>query len=148
MSIKTILFPTDFSEASTSAFRSATEFARSSKARLLIVHVVVPVMPIIGGEVAYLPPIETDPSQLQALLERIVPEGPSLEYSHRLLEGDPASEIVKLAKSEQVDMIVMGTTGRTGISRLLLGSTAEQVLRHAPCPVLMVKQPVKEPAQA
>ena len=74
--------------------------------------------------------------------------GPPLEYAHRLLEVDPATEIVQVAESEQVDMIVMGTTGRTGISRLLLGSTAEQVLRHAPCPVLMVKQPVKEPAQA
>jgi nucleotide-binding universal stress UspA family protein len=60
----------------------------------------------------------------------------------RLLAGDPADAIIRLAESENIDLIVMGTHGRRGLSRLLMGSGAEAVVRAAPCPVLTVKQPV------
>lgn len=146
MSAKTILFPTDFSEASTAAFQYAVEYARGSAGRLLIVHVQEPTHPLIGGEIAYVPPMETDLARIKTMLQNIVPASPRLDYSHRLLQGDPASEIVNLAKAEHVDLIVLGTHGRTGLERLLLGSTAEQVLRRAPCPVLAVKKPLPEPA--
>jgi nucleotide-binding universal stress UspA family protein len=112
-----------------------------AKAKLLIVHVHEPALPIIGGEVAYLPPQETDPERRKLALHALLPNVPNLDYAHRLLTGDPASEIVNLAKSEQADLIVLGTHGRTGLARLLMGSTAEQVLRHAPCPVLAIKEP-------
>ena len=148
MTAKTILFPTDFSDASNAAFQYAVEFARGSGGRLLIVHVQEPIYPLVGGELAYLPSLETDPEQLAALLHKIVPDDPQLIFSHQLIQGDPAAEIVNLAKAEHVDLIVLGTHGRTGVARLLLGSTAEQVLRRAPCPVLAVKEPIPEPVLA
>ncbi len=148
MSAKTILFPTDFSEASTVAFQYAVEYARGSTGRLLIVHVQEPVHPLIGGEMAYIPPLENDLDRIKTMLQNIIPDDPQLAYSHRLLQGDPASEIVKLAKAEHADLIVLGTHGRTGIGRLLFGSTAEQILRRAPCPILAVKEPIPEPSLA
>src|SRR5207247_9050465 len=60
-----------------------------------------------------------------------------------LLEGDAAKEIVELARDSQCDLIVMGTHGRTGLGRLLMGSVAEQVMRRAPCPVLTIKAPIE-----
>jgi len=148
MLTKTILFPTDFSDASKTAFQYAVDYARLANAKLLIVHVHEPVLPIIGGEIAYLPPQDTDPQLRKEALHAIVPDVANIEYAHRLLSGDPASEIVNLAKSEHADLIVLGTHGRTGLERLLMGSTAEQVLRRAPCPVLAVKEPVTELADA
>jgi nucleotide-binding universal stress UspA family protein len=148
MTTKTILFPTDFSDASQTAFQYAVDYARLVNGRLLIAHVQEPVMPIIGGEIAFVTPLETNPEGVKQMLQAMVPDAPNVEFAHRLLEGDPASEIVRLAKSEHADLIVLGTHGRTGIERLLLGSTAEQVLRRAPCPVLAVKEPVLEPASA
>lgn len=148
MTAKTILFPTDFSEASATAFEYAEDFARGSHGRLLIVHVQEPIYPLVGGELAYLPSTQTNPEELAAELRKIVPNDSQLTYAHQLLQGDPATEIVNLAKSEHADMIILGTHGRTGVARLLLGSTAEQVLRRAPCPVLAVKQPAHEPVHA
>jgi nucleotide-binding universal stress UspA family protein len=65
-------------------------------------------------------------------------------YEHHLITGDPATAVVQLAEEENVDMIVMGTHGRTGLSRLLMGSVAEAVVRKANCPVLTFKQPARE----
>jgi len=146
MKAKTILFPTDFSEASEAAFQYAVEFARGSNGRLLIVHVQEPIHPIVGGELAYLPSFETDPEQLAAALSKIVPDDPQLTYAHQLVQGEPVTEIVNLAKAEHADLIILGTHGRTGVARLLMGSTAEQVLRRAPCPVLAVKETAAVPA--
>jgi nucleotide-binding universal stress UspA family protein len=144
--MKTILFPTDFSDASKTAFQYAVDYTRLVKGRLLIAHVQEPIVPMIGGEIAFVAPVDTNPAEIKQKLQALVPEAPPVEYAHRLLEGDPASEIVRLAKSEHADLIVLGTHGRTGFERLLLGSTAEQVLRRAPCPVLAVKEPVPESA--
>ena len=84
-----------------------------------------------------------------AQLEAILPTDSSVEYEHRLLFGEPGSsstvkpadEILKLASAEQVDMIVIGTHGRSGLGRMVMGSVAEQVIRGATCPVVAVKQP-------
>jgi nucleotide-binding universal stress UspA family protein len=65
---------------------------------------------------------------------------------HVFLEGDPATEIVRYARDAGMDVIVMGTHGRTGVDRLLMGSVAEQVLRGAPCSVMVVKIPKGQPA--
>jgi nucleotide-binding universal stress UspA family protein len=141
MTTKTILFPTDFSDASEAAFDYALQFARGAQARLLIVHVQEPILPFVGGEIAYIPPTATDPHIFESMLRAVVPTDPLIDYSHRLLQGDAASEIVRLAIQEQVDTIVLGTHGRTGLTRLLMGSTAEKVIRHAPCPVIAIKHP-------
>ena len=147
MKAEKILFPTDFSPTSESALRWATSLARDTGARLLIVHVEEPSTPYMGGEFAI--PESPGPAQreLAKLLALVVPcdqgsDDEGVPYEHRLLLGDPAPEVVKLAKDENVDLIVMGTHGRTGLSRLLMGSVAEHVVRRADCPVLTVKQPL------
>jgi nucleotide-binding universal stress UspA family protein len=77
-------------------------------------------------------------------LERIVPTEARVPYEHHYLRGSPVTEILNLAEVENVDLIVMGSHGRTGLSRLLMGSIAEGVMRQAKCPVLVVKQPAAE----
>lgn len=141
MHAERILFPTDFSPASESALGWATSLARDTGARLLIVHVEEPPTPYVAGEYAI--PEATTPAQneLAKLLAHVVPSDESVTYEHRLLLGDPAPEIVQLAKEENADLIVMGTHGRTGLSRLLMGSVAEHVVRRAACPVLTIRQP-------
>ena len=70
---------------------------------------------------------------------------PSVEMEHRLVEGDGAAEILCTAKETHCDLIVIGTHGRTGLTRLLMGSVADQVVRRAECPVVAVRQPPAEP---
>jgi nucleotide-binding universal stress UspA family protein len=72
-------------------------------------------------------------------LEEVVPADPAVAYEHHVVMGDPATEIIQLARSEGADLIVMGTHGRTGLTRLMMGSVAEAVVRRAPCPVLTLK---------
>lgn len=140
MHIRTVLFPTDFSELNGPALHYATSLARDSDARLLIVHVAEPLSAYGGGGDAFyaIPP---DDEALRQRLEEVLPDDPAVPCEHRLLSGDPAHQIVHLAKQENADLIVMGTHGRTGLMRLVMGSVAEAVVRRAPCPVFTVRQP-------
>ena len=140
MNAKKILFPTDFSTCSDAGLEQATALARDTGARLLIVHVEEPPAAYAGGEMYY-GMIEPDNAAMQQMLAAVVPSDPSVAYEHRLLTGDPADRIVELADEEHCDLIVMGTHGRTGFKRLLMGSVAEAVVRKANCPVLIYKQP-------
>jgi nucleotide-binding universal stress UspA family protein len=133
--IRTILHPTDFSEPAEAAFSIASVLAREHGARVIVLHVYPP--PAFHGEVVdrrhgY----EAD---LWHLLDRYQGTGPAVRVEHRLIEGRAAEEIVRLAEEEGCDLIVMGTHGRRGLARLLLGSVAEAVSRRAPCPVLTVR---------
>jgi nucleotide-binding universal stress UspA family protein len=143
MQAQKILFPTDFSHCSDAALPVATSLARDTGARLLIAHVEEPPMAYGGGEMYYGMP---DPvtEDLRAMLLRVVPPNPQVPYEHHLVVGDPAVAISDLAKSEGVDLIVMGTHGRTGLRRLLMGSVAEAIVRRAPCPVFVLKEPHEE----
>ncbi len=85
--------------------------------------------------------MEPATEELKKMLQDVVPSDPQVGCEHRLVSGDPAGAITRLAESEGVDMIVLGTHGRTGISRLVMGSVAEAVVRHSPCPVLTFRQP-------
>lgn len=146
MNAKKILFPTDFSHLSDAVLNHAAVLAKESGATLLVVHVEEP--PMVYGEGAmYYGLPEPDQAALMTMLERIRPKV-DVPVEHRLLFGDPAGEIVQLADEEAVDMIVMSTHGRTGFMRLLMGSVAEAVIRRAKCPVLTMKAPENEPAQA
>ncbi|HVX12781.1 MAG TPA: ATPase, T2SS/T4P/T4SS family [Pirellulales bacterium] len=132
----TILFPTDYSGLNETALRQAIELARSSLARLLVLHVVPPDFPYVGVE----PPAadqtkSVDGFHLASVVESAT-GGQPVRCEHRVLVGDPVAEILELAKCEAASLIVMSTTGRSGLRRLLLGSVAEAVLRKAPCPVL------------
>jgi hypothetical protein len=78
-------------------------------------------------------------------LEQIWPVNDRIQVRHVILEGSPAEEIIRYATDQGIDLIVMGTHGRTGLERLLMGSVAEQVVRGAPCSVLVVKMPKRVP---
>jgi nucleotide-binding universal stress UspA family protein len=130
--VHSILFPTDFSSYSNQAYLHAVALADAHHASLTIVYVNVP------GQ-------ESEAGYWRNLLEQIRPANPNIPVRHVFLVGDPATEIVRYARDSGVDRIVMGTHGRTGTERLLMGSVAEKVLRDAPCSVLVVKLPRARP---
>ena len=146
MSARKILFPTDFSHIGDAALQMATSIARGTGASLLIAHIEEAPTVYAGGDFYYgIPDPPTE--ELQRMLEQVKPTDPSVQYEHRMLSGDPANAIVRLADEEHVDMIVMGTHGRTGLARLLMGSVAEAVVRRANCPVLTYKHPADKSVQ-
>lgn len=146
MVAKKILFSTDFSTSGDAALDWATSLARDTGARLLILHVQEP--PIVYGYgAAYYGVVNPDLDQQREMLEKIVPKDSSVAYEHHLVEGTPAEAIVRFADRQGVDLIVMGTHGRTGLSRALMGSVAEAVVRHASCPVLTFRQPEEASSQ-
>jgi len=136
---KTIVFPTDFSTASDAALEHAAALAKSLNGSLLIVHVEEPPLAYGGGELYYGIP-EPDSERILKMLEDVKPRDASVPFTHRLTMGDPAGEIVRIAGDERAEMIVLGTHGRTGVTRLLMGSVAEAVVRRAPCPVLVYRE--------
>jgi universal stress protein A len=144
MSERKILFPTDFSHTGDAALALATSLARERGATLLIVHVEEPPAAYGAGEMYYGMP---DPvtEDLRTMLLEVKPTDDGVPVQHQLITGDPASSIVRCAQEEGVELIVMGTHGRTGLMRLLMGSVAEVVVRRAPCPVLTLRQPDAEP---
>jgi nucleotide-binding universal stress UspA family protein len=148
MEIRSILLPTDFSECANYALSYATSLARSAGASLLCVHVIEPVVPTVGYTGMAEPlPIADISDQLEGSAERELPkiaeadECAGLNVEEVIAHGDAASEIVRVARERGVDLIVIASHGRTGLGRMLFGSTAESVVRHAPCPVLVVKPP-------
>lgn len=144
LTIKTILHPTDFSEPSDLAFRLACSLARDHGARLVVAHVIEPPVPVYGGGVLVVPPPQGLKEPLRAKLLQLRPPGETVQVEHRLAEGDAATEILDLAEQARADLIVMGTHGRGGLRRVLMGSVAEEVVRKAPCPVLTVRTPSPE----
>ena len=146
MNAKKILVPTDFSYSGQSALDFATSLARTSGAKLLIVH--SEELPVAFGAGEFALGALPDADELRALLAAVVPSDPAVPYEHWLLSGDPASQIVQLADDEHVDLIVMGTHGRTGLTRVLMGSVAEAVVRRAGCPVLTIKHPEQTPIES
>lgn len=140
MKIQKILFPTDFSTSSDAGLAYASSLARDLGAKLLITHVEEPPVVYGTGEMYYgIPNPDTD--TLTTMLEAVKPTDPAVAFEHHLVTGDPANEIVRLAQDENVDMIIMGTHGRTGLRRMLMGSVTEAVVRRAACPVLTFKPP-------
>jgi nucleotide-binding universal stress UspA family protein len=140
--ITTILHATDFSDQSNFAFRLACSLARDYGARLIVVHVVEPEVAIFGDGMVVPPPRDQEP--LRAKLHELIPRDPKVCVEHRLVDGNPAAEILQLAVETECDLIMLGTHGRTGLGRLLMGSVAENVVRRAPCPVLTVKTPLAQ----
>jgi nucleotide-binding universal stress UspA family protein len=139
---KSLLCPVDFSDCSQRALDKATELALASHARLTLAHIWqpplygipdVPISPdLIGGIV------ESDDQLLATWVASAKTAG--VEDARSVtVTGVPWDEIVKLVANGEYDLIVMGTHGRTGIGRVLLGSVAERVIRHAPCAVLVVR---------
>ena len=144
--IRTILHPTDFSESSEWAFHLACSLARDHRASLIVVHVIPP--PVSHGEVVARQGPSGYRAQMCDWLYRLQAPSSGLTIDHRLTDGDPSAEILRVAEDNNCDLIVMGTHGRTGLPRLLMGSVAEQIVRRASCPVLTVKSPFAEPVPA
>jgi nucleotide-binding universal stress UspA family protein/quercetin dioxygenase-like cupin family protein len=136
-----ILHPTDFSDNSRPAFETACALARDYHATLVVLHVMIPsASPLLGAP----PPNPLESAESQGLVSHLpwpTPSGPPLRIEHRVAEGDPAEEILRLIEGLICDLVVMGTHGKTGLRRALTGSVAEEVLRKACCPVLVVKTP-------
>ncbi|HLE63317.1 MAG TPA: universal stress protein [Pyrinomonadaceae bacterium] len=154
MEIRSILVPTDFSECGNYALSYAASLARSFNASIICVHVIEPIVPTVGYSGMTEPlPIADISEQLEDSAERELPklaeceDCAGLDIEELIVHGEAASEIVRVAKERKVDLIVVSSHGRTGLGRILFGSTAEAVVRHALCPVLVVKPaPEKEPA--
>jgi nucleotide-binding universal stress UspA family protein len=146
MEIKKILFATDFSEGSKNALPYAVDLAKHYGAKLFVVHVIYDMAKTTGW---YVPHTSLD--EVYADLEKSARTELAKTFTeemrgfkdieHIVLKGIPYEEITKYADVNQVDLIVLATHGRTGLDRLLFGSTAEQVVRYAPCPVLSVRLP-------
>jgi nucleotide-binding universal stress UspA family protein len=142
--IKTVLHPTDFSPSAKEALRIACSLAREHGAKLILLHVAQrPISNVAGMPVPPPPPPTIDWSGLKAELDTIAAGIKDVAVGTRLVEGEPAGGIIDLAREVSADLIVIGSHGRTGLSRLLMGSIAEHVVRKAACPVLTVKTPAK-----
>jgi len=139
-----LLLATDLSEASEAATDQAFELAKRLEASLLVVSVIDPgALQLPGGRFrARVDQVrERRELQAQALVERGRSE--DVEVSFLVWTGDPGDMIVEAAEAEHVDMVLVGSHGRGAVGRLFLGSVSEHVVRHAPCPVLVVRP--KEP---
>jgi len=141
--IQMILHPTDFSANCRPAFQTACALARDYHATLLVLHVMFPsVSPLLQGPLP--DPLRSVESQEDlAQLPWPRPSDPQIRVEHRLAEGDPAEEILRLSEAVHCNLVVLGTHGKTGLGRYLTGSVAEAVLRKAVCPVLVVKTPLR-----
>lgn len=139
-----ILVPTDFSEHAGRAFDYGAELAGLYRAPMVLAHVyATPLLYTAGEPIAAAPPPDVDDirAELDASLQVLVQRGLAAgapEVHIAVTGGDAAHEIVHVASERGCDLIVMGTHGRTGFKRLLLGSVAEKVVRLAECPVLTI----------
>jgi nucleotide-binding universal stress UspA family protein len=144
--MRRILHPTDFSPASRAAFAKAIALAKADRAELVISHVLTPVMPV-AGDGAYLSPDvyasmdEASRRYGKQHLDRLVAKARKSGVRARglLLDGLTHERIVAAARKLRADMIVIGTHGRSGLARFVLGSVAGRVVSHASCPVLTVR---------
>ena len=136
--INTILVPTDFSETAEQALHVALSLGRDHHAKLVLVAAPPPPPP--ASEV-YVPLHDYDgvTEAMKRQLSELARSITALPVETRMIVGSPGQAIVAVADECQADLIVMGTHGRSGLSRLLMGSVAEHVLRHASCPVLSIK---------
>jgi nucleotide-binding universal stress UspA family protein len=147
--IKSILHPTDFSPLAGCAFNLARALARDYGARLTVLHVAVPtskVYEVMPSEAEQAAEKREEKAELAEKLRQLVQAGTAdVPIEPRLEEaGHAATGILQVAREMKPDLLVMGTHGRTWLRETLLGSVAEQVLRNAPCPVVVVKAPLPD----
>lgn len=146
--IKHILFPTDFSDYAANAVLYVIDFAKKFGAKVTVIHVLSP------PTYAVTPEFNVDLTKIQKEVE-VASQGRINELMGRLSEegldadslieiGSPFAEIVKCARDRDVNLIVLATHGHGAVKHMLLGSTAEKVVRKAPCPVLTVRHPEHE----
>ena len=143
--IRRILCASDFSKTSGKALISANDLAKANRARLTIVHAHVPIVPLVPEqylEASTWDRVDTETRrwaerQVEKLAEKARKRG--VRASALMVTGDPAQQIVRMARSKRADLIVVGTHGRRGFSKFFLGSVAERVIATASCPVMTVR---------
>ncbi|MEJ2164153.1 MAG: universal stress protein [Desulfobacterales bacterium] len=140
MELKKILVPVDGSVSSMRAAGYAAELARAMKSEILLMHCHKS-FPVVFGEPYFQKAVDKIIKKSNALLEpyRKILQDAGVGFSDKILEGPAAEAICKVAKIEKLDMIVMGSRGRSDLEGLLLGSCTHRVLSTAECPVLVVK---------
>ncbi len=138
--------PRVFSEHSEWGFHLACSLTRVNGARLIVLHAIPP--PVCHGEVVARRQTDGYREQMCDWLNRLQVPDSGVEIDRQLTDGDPYAEILRVAQECSCDLLIMGTHGRTGLRRLLMGSVAEKIVRHAPCPALTVKIPLPEPVPA
>ncbi|MEJ5262163.1 MAG: universal stress protein [Ignavibacterium sp.] len=148
ITIKKILVPIDFSDYSKSALKYAVNFAKVFNAEMYLIYVVEPVIyppDFSMGQIA-IPSVtvEMDERAKEELTKLAQQEIPS-EIKRQIIikTGKPFVEIIETASEEDVDLIIIATHGHSGVEHILFGSTAEKVVRKAPCPVLTLREPIK-----
>lgn len=146
--IKKVLVPIDFSDYSKSALKYAVNFVKQFSAELDLVYVVEPVIyppDFSMGQIA-IPSVDLEMDkrageELDKLAKREIP--PEIRVKKIVKTGKPFIEIIETASTENIDLIIIATHGHTGVEHILFGSTAEKVVRKAPCPVLTLREPIK-----
>ena len=149
MQIKTILFPTDFSQGARAAMDHAISLAKDYDARLILLYVIQDISIAewyIPSTLSVTDLVEDMQKSAWLEMDKWAAEAAAKvkNVEKMVMRGVPFVEIIKTAREKNVDMIVIGTHGRTGIDHMLFGSTAEKVVRKAPCPVLTVRIAGKE----
>lgn len=148
LSFNKILVPIDFSDYSKSSLRYAVNFAKQFNAGIVLIYVVEPIIyppDFSMGQIA-IPTtgLELDKrarEELEKLAQTEIPSG--VEKSTIVKTGKPFYEIIDTAKEIDADLIIISTHGHSGVEHILFGSTAEKVIRKAPCPVLTLREPIK-----
>ena len=148
LTIKKVLVPTDFSDYSKSALRYSVNFAKVFDAEIILVYVIEPVIyppDFSMGQIA-IPSVNAEWDQkakeeLDNLVKHEIPSGVKVQTIVRT--GKPFVEIIDTATEEDADIIIIATHGHSGVEHILFGSTAEKVVRKAPCPVLTLREPIK-----
>ncbi len=143
--MKRILVPIDFSEFGKHSIRYGCEFAKKFSAELHLLNVVEDIYPIVPEPGTASPITGEYLVGLKESSERAIENLPEAEWQSDLkivrsvVSGTPFLEIIRYARTEEIDMIVIGTHGRSGLIHALMGSVAEKVVRKAPCPVLTIR---------
>ncbi len=148
ITINKILVPIDFSEYSKSALKYAVSFAKKFEAEIFLIYVVEPIIyppDFSMGQIA-IPSMDIDldkraEEELKKLIETEI--NSSLKAEAIIKTGKPFIEIIETASEKNIDMIIIATHGHSGVEHILFGSTAEKVVRKAPCPVLTLREPIK-----
>lgn len=143
MDIRRILVPFDFSVYSEKALTWALAMAERWRSRVLLLHVIPrpAYPPMLMGSTFDVVEFETRlQADAEARAREVVTQAghKTVQIDTQVVIGEPFHDICRIAEQEKADLIVMGSHGRTGLSHVLLGSVAERVVRHAPCPVLVV----------
>lgn len=148
LKINKVLVPIDFSDYSKSALKYSITFAKQFNAELILIYVVEPVIyppDFSMGQIA-IPSVNTEwderaREELNKLAKNEIPA--DLKSKTVIKTGKPFVEIIDTASEEDVDIIIIATHGHSGVEHILFGSTAEKVVRKAPCPVLTLREPIK-----